>query len=151
MMNRRLRRHRQLMATLDRTTQSDQWGPSDDAVQAGRREFAGRATAGPAQGIDVLVTVWTTRRRPWRPFKTAWTPGESIPQDAYGFCIDLFTHDTEADARYEAAGGEWTYLGLSLPEVLEWAAPYAIQWLSPAHCFDAGYNWGNGTYQPYVT
>lgn len=104
-MHRRMRRHQQLMATLEHNTPGGPWGPSDEAVQAGRRDFAGRVTAGPAQGIDVLVTAWASRPRPWRPFKKHWTPGEPIPQDAYDFCIDLFTHDTEADARYEAAVG----------------------------------------------
>lgn len=134
-----LREQHRLLAQLDVDTPPEQWGPSHDAVVAGRRAFAGRATSGAARGHDILVTAWVLPRRfNRRP------PGTSIPTDAYDFCMDIYSPEDAPDVVGEI---DWTRLGRTLAQVLEWVGPYEVSWLPPTQAEQA-WGWLRGTYDP---
>lgn len=135
-----LREQNRLLTQLDVDTPPEQWGPSHDAVVAGRRAFAGRATSGVARGHDILVTTWVWPRRLRRT-----PPGTSIPLDAYDFCIDIYSPAGTPDV--EIGEFDWTQLGRTLTEVLEWVSPYEVSWLPPTQA-ERARGWLGGSYDP---
>lgn len=107
------------MPALEAAAEPEQgYGPSWDAILAGRREFAGLVTSGPWQGHEVLILVFGSapRRREPRP-------------DDFGFSVDYWI----VDPTIAGEGEDRPSVG---PDTLE--EPYdqltdaPIQWHPPA-------------------
>jgi hypothetical protein len=106
------------MRALQAAAQPEQgYGPSWDAILAGRREFAGLVLSGPWQGYEALIVVYgsTPRRREPRP-------------DDFGFSVDYWVVDSTIageGAGYSSFGPD------TLDELYDRLTDAPIRWYPP--------------------
>jgi hypothetical protein len=132
----RLREQEQRLAQFTAENPDGPWGPSQWAVDAGCRAFAGRATSGFAHGHDVLVTVWAGVPR--RSLLQRLRGEPEGPPSEPDYCIDIYSPTSAPDAIPEELDRSWTQIGLTLPEVVAWCEPHSITWLPPLLAERAG-------------
>lgn len=113
------------------------WGPSQRAIDAGCRAFAGRATSGFARGHDVLVTHWGEVPERTLLQRLRGEPA-STRTDGRAFCIDIYSPTSAPDLVSDELDRSWTQIGLTLPEVMAWCEPHSVNWLPPLQAERAG-------------
>ena len=141
-----LREQEQRLAQFTAENPDGPWGPSQRAIDAGCRAFAGRATSGFTQGHDVLVTHWGGT--PERTLLQRLRGEPASPPPDGGFDIDIYSPTSAPDAVSEELDQSWTQIGLTLPEVLAWCEPHSINWLPPLLAERAGAWFTRGGYDP---
>lgn len=122
------------------------WPPSQRAIDAGCRAFAGRATAGIAAGHDVLVTDWSTTRTE-RTFVERLLR-RPAPEPRESFAIDIYSPASAPEEWSPELDRASTQLGLSLSDVIAWCEPLDINWMPPLLAERAG-GWFSGNYDRY--
>ncbi|MFJ5695105.1 hypothetical protein ACIP9X_14820 [Arthrobacter sp. NPDC093125] len=108
------------IALLDALQQAPEppegYGPSWDAIVAGRREFAGKVLSGPWVNYDILVLVWGKPEHiPVRP-------------EDFVYSADYFMTDERTAGPGE---DETDTLPVTLEETIEWITDHPIQWYPP--------------------
>lgn len=141
----RLREQAKTLAQFAADNPDGPWGPSQRAIDAGCRAFAGREASGFAQGHDVLVTNWGGV--PERTLLQRLRGEPASPRvDGRIFCIDIYSPTSAPDLVFDELDQSWTQIGLTLPEVMAWCEPHSVNWLPPLQAERAGAWFARGGY-----
>lgn len=107
-----------LLEALEREPEpAEGYGPTWDAIVAGRREFAGKVLSGPWVGHDILILVWgkPPEHRPVQP-------------EDFLYSADYFITD---EAIAGPGAGEPDTLPVTLEETMNWITDDPIHWYPP--------------------
>ncbi|MCO1338868.1 hypothetical protein BJH93_08185 [Kocuria polaris] len=91
------------------------YGPTREALLAGRRDFSGLVLRGVWSGHDAVVTVWERARR-------------RFDVEEASFTVDFWLVHRESSG----VGDDLNYTADSIPELLEMLSALDIQWYPPA-------------------